>query len=125
MDNPYELTYKIPQDIFAKIPDYFWAGFAGELVSVFGTHILEKGEDDCYEFDYSTGTGGWNEALKMACHKLDMEWLYEYYDNLSWEESDLFDDELGDLVVTRFLDFDDASEKELRNAYYRWLIKRH
>jgi hypothetical protein len=124
-----DLTYKIPEDILSKIPEYFWSALAGELVSVFGPHALEK-VDDSYNLYFLTGTTGWNAALRMTCRKLDMDWLYEYYNNLQWWESDMFDGEFEDLIISKFVEAEDIdnwpevpTEEQERHAstYYSWL----
>lgn len=123
-----DLTYKIPEDILSKIPEYFWSAFAGELVSVFGPHALEK-VDDSYNLYFLTGTMGWNAALKMTCRKLDMYWLYEYYDKLQWWESDMFDGEFEDLIVSKFVEADKDDWREIpteerdrwASTYYSYL----
>jgi hypothetical protein len=115
------VDYEIPEDILSKIPEYFWAAFAGELVSVFGLGIFEKGEYTNRNLCYVTGTGGWNAALKYTCRKLEIDWLYDYYDNLQWYESDTFDSDILDILVSEF--DDDTSGHQTRFSYYTWLIK--
>ena len=121
------LSYKIPEDILSKIPEYFWAAIAGELVSVFGPHALEK-FDESYTLYFLTGTIGWNAALKMTCRKLDMDWLFKYYNDLQWWESDMFDSEIEDLIISKFLevkdDWPELPDKEqyrYESTYYSWL----
>ena len=114
--------YKIPEDILSKIPPYFWAAFAGELVSVFAPDILIKDEDDpdYSVLDYVTGTAGWNVALECTCHKLNMDWLYEYYSNLVWYESDMFDGEFATLLISMFVEARPFSKP----TYYEWLVSK-
>lgn len=111
-------TYNIPDDIISKIPDYFWPAIAGELCSVFGPDIFVKPECGMYGLFFISSTAGWNAALKVTCHKLDMMWLYEYYDKLQWWESDMFDGEIESLIVERFVEKDSANS----NPYYLWII---
>lgn len=123
-----DLSYKIPEDILSKIPEYFWAALAGEVVSVFGLSAFEK-VDGLYNLYFLTGTGGWNAALKMTCRKLDMKWLYEYYNKLQWWESDKFDGEFEDLIISKFVDVKDDDWREIpkeerdryESTYYSWL----
>lgn len=115
-----ELDYKIPKDILSKIPDHFWAAFTGELVSIFGRGIFEETDDMGRALNYHTGTNGWNVALKTTCRRLDMDWLYIYYDHLSWWESDMFDGEIEDLVISKFVE----NESEYTQAYYSWLFSK-
>lgn len=123
------MTYKIPEDILSKIPEYFWSAFAGELVSVFSPSIFEK-VDDTYSLNFVGGTTGWNTALRMTCYKLDMKWLYKYYDGLQWWESDMFDGEFEDLIISKFVEAEDVdnwpeipTEEHDRHqyTYYSWI----
>ena len=49
--------------ILSNIPDYFYPAFTGELVSVFGSEILEPSETGEVPLFYISGTTGWNAAL--------------------------------------------------------------
>ena len=100
-------------EIFAKLPVYFWSAFAGELVPVFGIDIFEKDEDGLTPLDYMGGTSGWAVALWSVCHRLGIEWFYEWYDALDWMDSDEFDSDLLDEM---------GKHKGDHQAYYRWLI---
>ena len=93
----------------------------GELTGIFGRGIFE--EDECYGgiIVYHSGTNGWNLALKTTCDKLDMDWLYIYYDHLSWWESDMFDGELENLFVSKFIE----NESDFTHAYYSWLFSKY
>ena len=112
------MNYKIPADVLEKIPDYFWPAFAGELLSVFGLHIYQKNDGINYDLYHISGTMGWNVAFKMACNKVGIQWLYQYYDALQWWESDQFDGEIEDLLIVNVLDRKDFS----MSPYYLWLI---
>lgn len=103
-------------EIFAKLPDYFWTAFAGELVAVFGIDIFEKDEDGLQQLDYMGGTSGWAVALWSVCHRLDINWFYEWYDALDWMDSDEFDSDLLDEMNERV--------EGTNQAYYRWLIRK-
>ena len=105
-------------DVISKIPEYFYPAFSGELVSVFGPNILTKSDvGDSQLLDVS-GTNGWNYALKMACHKLNLNWLLNWYDELKWYDSDDFDYKLVELIFYKFLN----AESQTANPYYLWLI---
>ena len=112
------MEYKIPEEILDKIPERFWPAFAGDLVSVFGPDVLAEDEDGCYTLYFRCGTMGWNAALSAALRKLDMMWLYDYYDKLEWWESDHFDGEVADLLIAKFI----KAEDKPWNTYYRYLI---
>lgn len=109
-------------EIFAKLPDYFWTAFAGELVAVFGIDIFDKDEDGLQQLDYMGGTSGWAVALWSVCHRLGIEWFYEWYDALDWMDSDEFDGDLLDELNRRVGSCEVSAERETNRAYYRWLI---
>lgn len=126
------MDYKIPEEILSQIPEYFWHAFLGELVSVFGPSVFEKDpESELMSLTYIGGTTGWNAAFKMTCHKLDMDWLYKYYYNLKWWESDLFDSECEDLIKDTVIDkstpklllLNEDDRVNYTNPYYMWLIR--
>ena len=102
----------------SNIPDYFYPAFAGELVSVFGSEILEPSETGEVPLFYISGTTGWNAALRMTCKKLGIDWLMSWYDELEWFDSDNFDGELLEMTETKFLD----NSSESNNSYYHWII---
>lgn len=92
--------YQIPEEILGRIPEYFYAAFAGELFALYGPSAFVPDEDGLREYRYHAGTFGWAAALWMACKKCDMQWLHAYYDSLEWYESDRFDEELEKVVET-------------------------
>ena len=98
-----------------KLPSYFYLCFFGELIKMFGANIIIPNKDYLAEYDddgniisgneddYSyrnqldyyftilSGTGGWNLALKEACKQCNVMDFYQYYNAISWIESDLCD----------------------------------
>lgn len=114
------MSYKIPDRILSRIPEHFYIAFAGELTSVFGPGIFVKDEDGAYGVFYCSSTSGWAAALKMTCNKLKLNWLWKYYKKLEWYDSDLFDGEIEDLIISKFVE----AETNNANSYYLWLIDR-
>lgn len=117
------VEYSIPKDIKDNIPDYFYYAMAGELVSIFGLHILQKQsykEDEWY--DLETITNGWYEAFKAACRKLDMDWLLEYRNQLEWYDSDIFDGEIEKEIVEKFCKHNHMEDHA--NCYYKYLLSK-
>lgn len=111
----------VSKNMLQRLPEAFWAAFAGELVSVFGIDIF-RSEDDVQgarAIDYVTGTCGWHVALKAACREVGDEWFYEWYDSLDWIKSDEFDCDLVEELKAHVMDPDEKS----RHAYYEWLVK--
>ena len=105
-------------DVISKIPEYFYPAFAGELISVFGTSVLTQYEDGENPLLYISGSGGWNMALEMTCRKLNIDWMFDWYNKLKWYDSDNFDVELVELINSKFLN----GKLESANSYYRWLL---
>lgn len=94
------LEYHIPEDIKSAIPEDFYFVFLGFVLGILGMPAtIELGEYLCY----MGGTAGWQKAFKRACALLDLPWLQEYYDNLEWYDSDLFDGEIADEIEKRML----------------------
>lgn len=112
------MEYEIPEEILSRIPQHFWPAFAGELVSTLGLAVFEKDENDQYGLYFVSGTFGWNAALRMTCNKIEMKWLFDYYDKLEWWQSDMFDGEFEDMVIKNFVEAEDRPE----HTYYSWLI---
>lgn len=114
------MEYKVPEEVLMKIPSHFWPAFAGELISTFGLMIFEKEEGtDLYALYYVSSTNGWSAALRITCNKLDMKWLFDYYDKLEWWQSDMFDGEIEDKLISIFVE----AKGSPWNDYYQWLIR--
>lgn len=114
------VEYEIPEEILNKIPAYFYFAMAGELLSVFGIHIFFKwddGEGNKY-YDLDSSTGGWEEAFKATCKKLDMMWLIDYANTLEWYDHDIFDGEIENEIIKRVCEGDIDNV----NPYYKYLI---
>lgn len=68
-------------------------------------------------YDLDSSTGGWFEALKMTCKKLDMMWLLEYHATLPWYDSDIFDGIIEDRIIEKFVKCEDHH----CNSYYKYI----
>ena len=90
------------EEVLAKLPNYFWGGFLGELVGVFGIDILDVDDEGMHNINYYDSTCGWVMAFRMTCYKLDMMWLREWHDAMDLMESDDFDGELVNGLIARF-----------------------
>lgn len=122
------IEYHIPEDIKKKIPEYFYQAFFGELISVFGFQCLvpinkrpslysKQIEDYLISISES---GGWYAAFKQSCIKLDLKWLIEYYESLSWYDSDLFDNEIVNEIIIHFV-----NDRQTNNSYYKHLFQKN
>ena len=59
----------------------------------------------------------------MTCRKLDMEWLLDYYDSLPWYDSDMFDGEIENMVISEFIEADEKPKSA--KMYYQFLLKKN
>lgn len=120
---PMSLEYKIPEDIRKNIPSSFWLALGGEITSVFGVDVWKMYEGQRVA-DYICGTAGLHFAVKMACWKLDMMWLYKYYDSLDWYESDQFDSIVTDAAGYSIADKSVTTIFGFKNPYFLWMMKK-
>lgn len=100
------VEYRIPEELQSKIPDYFYTAMAGELISVYGWEkskdmFFSEEENECINLD--SGTVLWAQAFKAACQKLNMSWLFQYYETLPWYDSDIFDGIIEDEICRKFI----------------------
>ena len=117
------LDYKIPQEIKSKIPSCFYYALLGELCGVFGSKVFDYDEDGNMCLYYLEGTAGWGAALYMTCRKLSIDWLWEYYESLEWDDSDLFDSEISDEIVKEFEKRFEGEFVNDANDYYLWILE--
>ena len=71
------------------------------------------------ELTYEGGTSGWYNALKTTCWILDMEWLLKTYEQLSWMNSDYFDEWVGDKIIEYLFEKDNYRERDYENFLKR------
>ena len=88
--------YKIPQEIKEKFTKEFMADFLINLAQVFNLKEPISYSDNIV---YLESTGGWVVAFRNACLKHNITDVFLYYGGLKWHDGDLFNDELGNLLV--------------------------
>ena len=88
--------YKIPKEIKIKFTKDFMADFLINIIQVFNLNEPISYSDDII---YLASSRGWVDAFKNTCQKHNIKDVLAYYDGLKWYDSDLFDDELGQLLV--------------------------
>ena len=97
-----EISYVIPAEVLAKIPEYFYYAFYGELCAMYGGDIFYINSEERDRPVYSLeSTYGWNAAFWSACQNTEQYWLFDYYDSLPWYDSDLFDNAICELVINK------------------------
>ena len=105
-------------EVLVRIPDAFYYDLAGKLFSIFGPSIydLENGKT---KIDFFAGSFGWNMAIRKSCQDMDLQWLKDFYINLEWYDSDLFDSEIADQIERRVL----CDDYYANNPYYKFLLE--
>lgn len=94
--------YSIPKDIKDRIPEEFYGIFKEELEKRFGSPLFGEGEDGIVTVYYIESSIGWYSAFTMATNRANCRWLKEYYDDLDWEQGDLFDSEISEEMIERY-----------------------
>lgn len=90
--------YKIPSKIKELITNNFLEQFIEEMHMITGLAIDMFGWDHLFNYE---STGAWNAAFFSACDKTNNYELLTYYRKLGWEDGDLFDDTILDLLEER------------------------
>ena len=104
---------------WGNIPDAFYIAMAGELVSIFGTDIIQPTEDGGY--DLQTSTAGWNAAFAATCDKLNMNELREFCRRRPYNQMDEINGEIEKGIIQIFLR---KSHYEYANDYYKYITER-
>ncbi|KPV44087.1 hypothetical protein [Alicyclobacillus ferrooxydans] len=99
--------YEMPVEIKQCFTKEFMTDFREKAIEVFKQNDIRQGKTP-YEYEKSTyyswwihmeGTSGFHDAFKEICEKYDLDHVVNYYKQLPWYDADLFDSELGDLLV--------------------------
>ena len=125
------------------IPTYFYQCFFGELVKIWGASMIVPDKNYCAEYDddlnmieeswdnysyenqigyclaMSCGTAGWNFAFKEACAQCDLMDVYEYYAELDWRHSDIFDEVIV-VTMTKIL-----FSENVGHDYYHYMFRKN
>ena len=109
------INYKQINSIIDSIPEPFYYGLLGELVSVFGPTILSPIDKSYYDF-YS-GTSGLFEAMRMTCKKLHIEWILEKYGEMPWYDADMLDGRVEEKLSALMKD-----DWPHVNSYYKFIM---
>lgn len=87
--------YTIPNEIKEKMSYDFLKEFRNQLIDIFNLS-LETYADSFYGIE---STAGWANALKAACHSTGKDDIWNYWNELEWYDSDIFDGELVDILI--------------------------
>lgn len=90
-------NYEVPEGIKNEFTKEVMAYFLEELIETF-PYIGHTPTmlDDIFNME---GTGGWYESFKKTCINYGLEDILHYYNGLEWYDSDMFDDQIGDLFL--------------------------
>ena len=107
------------------IPTYFYQCLFGELVKVWGMNLVapcdtgDSYQDQIDEYlALTAGTAGWNVAIKESCGQCDMIDMYEYYSDLDWIQSDIFDGIITDNMIKILF------SENVGNEYYCYRLRK-
>ena len=101
------ITYNIPLNIKKKLTKEFLIDFKDKAITTFKQNDIRLGrEPGAYEQDtyiswwmYMESTSGYVDSFLETCNKYKLYEIIEYYNELPWYDSDLFDSELGRMLV--------------------------
>ena len=79
--------------------DNFLKEFRRQLYRMHEHYSLDLFADE--GIPINTSTTGWYASFGKACLLTNNEKLLDYYDKLGWEDSDIFDDELANMMVDK------------------------
>ncbi|WDL98867.1 hypothetical protein [Alicyclobacillus sp. ALC3] len=101
------IEYEMPVEIKKCFTKEFMTDFREKVIEVFKQNDIRQGRPP-YEYEKSTyyswwmqmeGTSGFHDAFKETCRKYGLNQVVDYRKQLPWYDADLFDSELGDLLV--------------------------
>lgn len=87
--------YKMPSEVKEEFTKEKMVYFLDEFKTIFNLGDDVRLWNDVLPRE---GTCGWYNAFKNMCIEYGLEDVLFYYDKLEWYDSDLFDDEFGDLL---------------------------
>ena len=93
------MKYTTPEKYKQMYTNDFLKEFRRQLYRMHENYSLELFADE--GIPINTSTMGWYAAFGKACLLTNNEELLDYYDTLGWEDSDVFDDDLVNLMVDK------------------------
>jgi hypothetical protein len=112
------IEYTIPEDIKKLITYDFLKEFRNQLIRIHEYWSIETFAEE--GIPTNTSTGGWYAALGKACIVTNSKELFKYWKTLPWYDSDIFDGELAEMLITNHLILDDLEKvfkEQLRLDY--------
>ena len=102
------VEYHIPEDIKAMISDDFLKELRNQLFRIHEYYSLETFADQ--GIPINTSTAGWYAAFGKACLLKNKSELLDYWENLEWYDSDIFDGIVADMLVEKKLILNDSKK---------------
>jgi hypothetical protein len=102
------IEYQIPENIKQIITYDFLKEFRNQLIRIHEYWSIDSFVED--GIPMNTGTGGWQASLGKACIITNNKELYNYWRHLDWYDSDIFDEELAEMLIENHLILGDLSK---------------
>lgn len=107
------MRYTIPEKYKTMCTDNFLKEFRRQLYRMHEHYSLDLFADE--GIPINTSTTGWYASFGKACLLTNNEKLLDYYDKLGWEDSDIFDDELTNMMVDKKILLDEIDKYAIKN----------
>ena len=107
------MRYTIPEKYKTMCTDNFLKEFRRQLYRMHEHYSLDLFADE--GIPINTSTTGWYASFGKACLLTNNEKLLDYYDKLGWEDSDIFDDELANMMVDKKILLDEIDKYAIKN----------
>lgn len=102
------VEYTIPQEVKNLITREFLTEFRNQLFRIHEYWSLDTFAEE--GIPMNTSTSGWHSAFGKACILTKNNELYKYHRSLEWYDSDIFDGELAEMLITEKLILGDLSK---------------
>lgn len=116
------IEYKMPKDIKDQLTEAFVSDFHEAVIETFKQNDRNQDREP-FEYEtytyyawwlYMEGTAGYCQSFRQTCDKHGLNKVLMYYNKLQWYDSDLFDSEVGDLLVHfGFVELGEPEEESL------------
>lgn len=101
------IEYKMPKGIKDQLTKAFISDFHEAVIETFKQNDRNQDREPFKYESYTyyawwlhmEGTGGYCQSFRQTCEKHELSEVLTYYNQLQWYDSDLFDSEVGDLLV--------------------------
>ena len=106
--NDVHIEYAMPENIRNLITYDFLKEFRNQLFRIHEHYSLDTFAD--FGIPINTSTSGWYAALGKTCLLTHKEEVFDYWRELSWYDSDIFDGELAEMLIDNKLILEDCGK---------------